>query len=302
MTALEEQLPSVVARSNYHLFRRGTWKEFSYKCRLCLWRNRSCSVGYWWEFWQGMGSLCNCCLFGGCAWTLPDRCVYRAVDVGMNTRILCVVTHLLNFVTSFSRHPSLVCHSEKPSCQQNTMSALLGSSLPQVLLCPCLFGIFTSQIYWRKTPSELTQEASMSTCQKAVLILPGCLSLFSSPGTIRGMWSWFREGFVLSHCCDSDIWEERRKKNVVIFEEDIPIDSSDWSLANKEVASPGWEKTLFITSDHNPFLVRRELWFCRDTEHSSPLLEKDVTKRKHLLFQAGSNALEPLHMVPFWSA
>lgn len=71
-TALEEQLPSVVTRSNYCLFRRGMWKGFSDKCRLR--RNRSCSVGYGWDFWQGMGSLCNCCLSG----VVPERCLIGA--------------------------------------------------------------------------------------------------------------------------------------------------------------------------------------------------------------------------------
>lgn len=72
MTVLEEQLPSVVTRSNYCLSRRGMWKGFSDKCRLR--RNRSCSVGYGWDFWQGMGSLCNCCLSG----VVPERCLIGA--------------------------------------------------------------------------------------------------------------------------------------------------------------------------------------------------------------------------------
>lgn len=67
---------------------------------LWVWRNRNCSVSFWWELLYWMNNLCNCCLLLCRAWILPDRCVWRAVSVCSDCTNTSVVHPLLNLVSS----------------------------------------------------------------------------------------------------------------------------------------------------------------------------------------------------------
>lgn len=67
---------------------------------LWVWRNRNCSVSFWWELLYWMNNLCNCCLLVCRAWILPDRCAWRAVSVCSDCTNTSVVHPLLNLVSS----------------------------------------------------------------------------------------------------------------------------------------------------------------------------------------------------------
>lgn len=126
---------------------------------------------------------------------------------------------------------SLVSPGEKLSRRQKagaksgpcwaSLRAVVHPLLPVVRL-PCLLhGFFSfAHAYLGFPPSRYTgiklhlnwlKAPTWALCQKLVLIFLVCLSLFSFPETIRGMWCWFREGFVSSHLYDSDIWEETKR-------------------------------------------------------------------------------------------
>lgn len=218
---------------------------------LWLWRNRNGSVSFWWKLLYWMNNLCNCCILVCRAWVLPGRCVWRTVSVCSDcTNTSCSVSPLKlseYLLKLSSQHP--LCFPWQAECRMSGPCCVSLRAVLHPLLCTqaCLHQRFFSSalaylafsLQRHNGVPGLTKDANISTCQKAALIFPGCLSLFSFSETIRGMWSWFREGFVPSHFCDSGIWEERKRKNVIL-EEDILEDVSDLSLASKELGSPGW--------------------------------------------------------------
>lgn len=82
-------------------------------------------------------------------------------------------------------------------------------SAQTALLCPRLFGIFTSHTQPRAWIDQTCQHRHLPKGSSPLPWLPQPVFLFRDNW---GIWSWFREGFVPSHFCDSDIWEERKGK------------------------------------------------------------------------------------------
>lgn len=189
---------------------------------------------------------------------MPESCLIglcEELDLSAVTaQILLVVHPLLNLSIFSNCHPGILCLFPVAGWVQAECLGHAGFSLGAIvhpLLCtqPCLHQRLLSSalaslalsLHRHNHGPKLAKDANISTCQKAALIFPGCLSLFSFSETVMGIWSWFREGgFVPSHFCDSGTWKERERKNVIL-EEDV-LEVSDPSLSNKELGSPGWAK------------------------------------------------------------
>lgn len=228
---------------------------------LWVWRNRNFSVSFWWELLYWMNNLCNCCLLVCRAWILPDRCVWRAVSVCSDCTNTSVVHPLLNLVSSQTVIPASFVFPIAGWVQ----AQCLGRAGLDPLLCTqplsgpeiallCLhswhfhFTDITLCLHWPKMPTYALATRQLSSS----LAISACFALQKQ----LGAWSWFREGFVPSHFCDSGIWEERKRKHVIL-QEDILEDMSDLSLASKELGCPGRAK--HCPSSHDSlFLVPRD--------------------------------------------
>lgn len=229
---------------------------------LWVWRNRNCSVSFWWELLYWMNNLCNCCLLVCRAWILPDRCAWRAVSVCSDcTNTSCSASPLKLSIFS-NCHPSILClsHSRLSAGRMSGPCWIRPFALHSAFVwtrdCSPLPSLLAFSLHRHNPVPALTKDANICSCHKAALIFPGYLSLFCFTETIGGIWSWFREGFVPSHFCDSGIWEERKRKHVIL-EEDILEDMSDLSLASKELGCPGRAK--HCPSSHDSlFLVPRD--------------------------------------------
>lgn len=151
---------------------------------LWVWRNRNCSVSFWWELLYWMNNLCNCCLLVCHAWILPDRCVWRAVSVCSDcTNTSCSASPLKLSIFS-NCHPSILClsHSRLSAGRMSGPCWIRPFALHSAFVCTrdCspLPSLLAFSLHRHNPVPALTKDANICSCHKAALIFPGYPACF----------------------------------------------------------------------------------------------------------------------------